>query len=197
MASNPLGGELGFNIWDEQEPKNDGVQSLGYVGNPVDPNNAAGAEVRGSVAFSLDGMYDFDYYQAFPSFWRPASNNIPSSQQVHGSVGLSALVDPDETGCLILMVWDQQGNQIFSGYDFIVGLDAQALYGESLSILESSDIDFVGSALQPSGSPNVNVDWYFPPAVGAGPYVVGLGGFSMDMDGNFEPIQYTLNWAFG
>jgi hypothetical protein len=190
-------GEIGFNIWDEQEPKNDRVQNLGYVGNPIDMNNAAGAEVRGSVAFSLDGHYDFDYYQAFPSFFRPAFNNVPSSQSVHGSVGVSALVDPDETGCIIINVWDQRGNQIFSGFDFVVGQQAQASYGESLSYLEDADVDFVGSALQPSGSPLVDIDWYFAPAVGAGPYVVGLGGFSMDMNGNFEAIQYTLNWAFG
>ena len=200
MSSNPLGGSLGYNIWSEQEPKNNQIQNLGSIGNPNDLNNAAGAEVRGTTSFDLNtGNIDFDFYQAQASWWRPASGGGFNETPVSAGLNFGIAGGDDAISGFVVSVWDAAGNLIFSGFDFLIGDGAAALFGtDSVQQLEAVDTDFVSSIYNPLGTPS-GIDWSYAPTVGfqANTFVVGVAGFSINMDGGSEPLAYTMNLAFG
>jgi hypothetical protein len=200
MSSNPLGGSLGYNIWSEQEPKNNQIQNLGSIGNPSNLNNAAGAEVRGTTSFNLsNGEIDFDFYQGQASWWRPALAGNFDDTPVSAGLNFSVFGGDDAISGFVVSVWDAAGNLIFSGFDFLIGDGAADLFGaDGVQQLEAADTDFVSSIHNPLGAPS-GIDWSYAPTVGfaANTFVVGVAGFSINMDGTSDPLAYTMNWAFG
>jgi|GEM_PF-6465477 len=199
MSTNPLGGSLGHNIWSEKELPDNPTQNLGLIGNPIDLNNAAGAEVRGSTSFDLNGDIDFDNYQGQASWWRPAVGGRFDETPVDAGLSFGVRSGSNEIAGFVVSVWDTKGNLIFSGFDFLIGDDARDLLGaEAVQQLEDVDTDFVSSIYNPLGT-NPGIDWSYAPVAGfhANTFVVGIAGFAINMDGNSVPLDYTMNWSFG
>lgn len=189
-------GGIGQTIYSEDENVN--VQRLGSIGSPVSLNNAPGVEVRGTTGYNTNTGFDIDYYQGTADWFRPAFANIPDQTPVQAAVGISARVGADQIAGFVFLVWDGQGRLIDSGFDFVVGDQAAALFGaENVQLLESSDRDFIGAIYNPASSKDA-IAWEFPTIVGptANTFTVGLTGFAVDMSGNFQTIGYTLDWAF-
>ncbi len=188
-------GHLGHVIHHEREPENDRLQHLGHIGSPSSLSNAAGAEVRGNVGISLtDNSIDFDYYAGTADWSRPAYDYTP----IFSSVSLSALVGADQIAGFVYTIWSAHDRSVVSsGIDFIIGDNVRQVLGDEFYyMLEDMDDDFVSSIYQEPAS--TGVDFSFNQIAGAmgNTFVIGIGGFAMDLNGNMDAANYTMNWAF-
>lgn len=197
--SNPLGGAIGYNIWNvaENGEKN---TNLGQVGHSASLDNAAAAEVRGTISeFDLTGEdMDRDYFQATASWWRPAFANKPNETPISGRIDLSVILNPGDIAGVVVNVFDAYGRTVASGLDFIFSSEARELFGEdNFKLLESADVDFARGINQ--YGPREYIEWEYPVIVGFKPntFVAGVTGFKLNIsDGDFSALSYTMQWSF-
>lgn len=188
-------GFIGFTIHDEREPENDRGQHLGVIGSPNSTQGAAGAEVRGKVGISLaDNSIDFDYYVGRADWSRPAYDYTP----IYADISLNAHVGADQIAGFVYTVFSALDRSIVSsGIDFIIGDNVRQTFGDEFYyMLEDQDDDFVSSFYQEPASTGIH--WNYNQIVGieANTFVIGIGGFVMDLNGNLDAVNYTMNWAF-
>jgi len=200
--ANPLGGAIGYNIWQEKESNDSKPQILGEVGHPSSMDNAAAAEVRGSTSAKLIGdsdfAFDLDYYQATASWWRRGFSNGFDETPIQGGLSFGLRVPENAIAGFVVAVYSANGDLVKSGFDFVFSNGAREIFGQEIfESFEQMDDDFVSAANQIG--PKENLHWSYNPIIGFYPntFVVGVTGFAIDgMSGEFVSLGYTMNWSF-
>jgi hypothetical protein len=197
--SNPLGGEIGYNIWNVSENGEKSI-NLGQVGHSASLDNAAAAEIRGTISeFDLTGQdMDIDYFQATASWWRPAFANKLDETPIAGRIDLSVILNPGDIAGVVVNVFDAYGSTVGFGLDFVFSSEARELFGEdNFKLLELADVDFARGINQ--YGPREDIEWTYPVIGGFMPntFVAGVTGFKLNVsDGDFSALSYTMQWSF-
>lgn len=183
-----IDGSIGTTIIDEHQPGNGHPQFLGRVGNAISPDNPPAVEVRGSAdVYDASRGFQYDFFQARAGYYRSSNGSEPDDTPVSGAVGVTLNLRPDQIGGIILSVWDGSGNLVYSGFDLVVGSVANEFTDGVFDQIEALDSDFSNDAR-----------WSYSPttSVAENTFVIGIGGFVFDLNGNAEPLNYTMNLAF-